>query len=341
MKFFQKTWVAVTLTLAMILGAVFIGQSKGTTPDSPQSTGMDMNLSYSQFLDYILDEQDVLSDAQEKEIALYNANWKQRYNSIIAVVVADNITDDPRQFAIDMSVRAQLGQSDAILVIGMDPVNGYMMGGKEYPLDGKRITNFMDKYLYRDVTEGKYGDGILKLFSGVNDFYVDQYGLGHLDNSRSDGDSLAGLVVLLVMLFIILEIVDTLRYSSYRQRYYGVAHPPYMFRPLLFWHGPGYSWYRRRWRRPPPRPPRGGGFGGFGGPGSSNGGGFSGFSGSGGSRGGGFSGGGFSGGGSRGGGFGSGSFGGGFSGGSRGGGFSGGGGGGFSGGGGGRGGGFG
>ena len=336
MKFFQKTWVAVTLTIAMILGAVFIGQSKGTTPESPQSTGMDMNLSYSQFLDYILDEQDVLSEAQEKEIALYNANWNQRYNSIIAVVVADNITNDPRQFAIDMSIEVQLGQSDAILVIGMNPVTGYMMGGSDYPLNGERITNFMDKYLYQSVMDGKYGDGILKLFSGVNDFYVEQYGLGHLDNSRrSGGASLAGLITLLVMLFIIAEIVDTLRYTSYRQRYYGVVNPPYVFRPLLFWHGPGYGWYRRHWRRPPPRPPRGGGgFTGFGG--GSSGGGFSGFSGSGGSRGGGFSGSS-----SRGSGFGSGSFGGGFSGGSRGGGFGGGGGGGFSGGGSSRGGGFG
>ena len=306
---------------------------------------MDMSLSYSQFLDYILDEQDVLSDAQEKEIALYNANWNQRYNSIIAVVVADTIGSDSRQFAIDMSIRAGLGQSDAILVIGMDPVNGYMMGGQDYPLDGERITAFMDKYLYRDVTEGRYGDGILKLFSGVNDFYVEQYGLGHLEDLEwTDSNSLVGIIMLLILLFILAEVVDALRYSSYRQRYYGVAHPPYVFRPLLFWHGPGYSWYRRRWRRPPPRPPRGGGgFGGFGG--GSSGGGFSGFSGSGGSRGGGFSGGGFSGGSSRGGGFGSGSFGGGFSGGSRGGGFGGGGGGfsggGFSGGGGSRGGGFG
>lgn len=340
MKFFQKTWVAVTLTIAMILGAVFIGQSKGTTPDSPQSTGMDTSLSYSQFMDYIMDPEDVLSQEQEKEISIYNANWNQRYNSIIAVVVVKNVPGEIRQYAIELSKQAQLGQADAIVVIGMDPVKGFMMGGSKYPMNDGQITAYMDKYLYQSVVDGKYGNGVLKLFSGVNQFYLDNYGLGHLDNSRySGGPSLAGLVSLLVMLFIIAEIVDTLRYSSYRRRYYGVSHPPYMFRPILFWHGPGYGWYRRRWRRPPPPPPRGpGGFGG---------GGFSGFNGprggSGGSHGGGFSGGGFSGGGSRGGGFSGGGFGGGFSGGgSRGGGFGGGGsGGGFSGGGGSRGSGFG
>ena len=279
MKFFQKTWVAVTLTIAMILGAVFIGQSKGTTPESPQSTGMDMDLSYSQFLSYILDERGMLSDAEKKEIAIYNANWNKRYGSIIAVVLAKNISDDPRQFAIDMSIEAQLGLSDAILVIGMDPVNGYMMGGTDYPLDGERITTFMDKYLYESVANKDYGEGILKMFSGINDFYVAQYGLGYLENMEwTENDSLVVLIMLLVMLFIMAEILDRLRYTSYRQRYYGVANPPHMFRPLLFWHGPGYGWYRRHWRRPPPPPPRGGGgFTGFGG--GSSGGSFSGFSG--------------------------------------------------------------
>lgn len=50
-------------------------------------------------------------------------------------------------------------------------------------------------------------------------------------------------------------LIDSARYTAYRQRYYGVVNPPYVFRPILFWHGPSYGWYRRRWRQPPPPPP--------------------------------------------------------------------------------------
>ena len=177
-----------------------------------------------------------------------------------------------------------------------------------------QVSSYMDQYLYEDAMAGKFGDGVVKLFTGVNEFYVDQYGLGYLSkgsssyNSRTD--TIISVIALVVILVVIASILDSLRYTSYRQRYYGVVNPPYVFRPILFWHGPGYGWYQRRWRRPPPPPPGGprgpggpGGFNGFHGPS----GGFSGGRGGGfgGSRGGGFSGGrggGFGGG--RGGGFG-------------------------------------
>lgn len=60
------------------------------------------------------------------------------------------------------------------------------------------------------------------------------------------------LLVLLVAALMVLSAIDRARYNSYRARFYGVASPPYVFRPILFWHGPGYGWYRRHWHRPPP-----------------------------------------------------------------------------------------
>lgn len=82
------------------------------------------------------------------------------------------------------------------------------------------------------------------------------------------------LVILLAIVLVAATLIDSARYTAYRQRYYGVVNPPYVFRPILFWHGPSYGWYRRRWRQPPPPPPPrgprgpgGGGFSGFSGPG--------------------------------------------------------------------------
>lgn len=332
MKLFQKTWVAVALTIVMIAAAIGIGQWRAQSADpveeTAQSTGLDSSLSTSAYAKWIDDQAGVLTDQQEEQIALFNANWVKRYDSLIAVATRTSIDGSIDDYAYDLGVQIELASADGILVINTATGDCYLAVGPDYPMTDSQVSSYMDQYLYEDAMAGKFGDGVVKLFTGINEYYVDQYGLGSLDSGRSGGDrvnTILGVVLLVVILVAIASILDSMRYTSYRQRYYGVVNPPYVFRPILFWHGPGWGWYRRRWHQPPPPPPRGprgpggpGGFGGFGGSGGfgsgPRGGGF-------GSRGGGFSGGrggGF--GGSRGGGF-SGGHGGGFGGGGRGGGF--------------------
>lgn len=332
MKLFQKTWVAVALTIVMIAAAIGIGQWRAQSADpveeTAQSTGLDSSLSTSAYAKWIDDQAGVLTDQQEEQIALFNANWVKRYDSLIAVATRTSIDGSIDDYAYDLGVQIELASADGILVINAATGDCYLAVGPDYPMTDSQVSSYMDQYLYEDAMAGSFGDGVVKLFTGINEYYVDQYGLGSLDSGRSGGDrvnTILGVVLLVVILVAIASILDSMRYTSYRQRYYGVVNPPYVFRPILFWHGPGWGWYRRRWHQPPPPPPRGprgpggpGGFGGFGGSGGfgsgPRGGGF-------GSRGGGFSGGrggGF--GGSRGGGF-SGGHGGGFGGGGRGGGF--------------------
>ena len=348
MKFLQKTWAAWLLTAVMIAAAVGIGQSKGggsaSAPAPSPGADLDTSLSTQQFAGYIWDEAGVLSSKQEETICLYNANWAIRYDSIIAVA-AVNDTDGMsiEDYAYDLGEEIELTAADGVLLLDVSAQEAYLAVGPDYPLSDGQITSYMDQSLYKYVQSGRYGDGVLNLFGDLNQHYVNNYGLGYLDNSAdfsdySGGEDLIVEVVLLLFLLIaivlVVNAIDQSRYNTYRQRYYGVPNPPVVFRPIFFWHAPGSLWYRRNWRPPPPPPPpRGPGGPGPGGrPGGGNN--FTGFSGprssgfSGGSRGGGFSsgprGGGFSGG-SRGGGFSSGPRGGGFSGGSRGGGFSGGG----------------
>ena len=305
MKIFQKTWVAVTLTIAMIVGALFIGYQKAEPDTAPKDVGLDTSLSYSQFDNFILDEPGLLTDGQRKEISIYNANWNQRYNSIIAVAVVNAVEGDIVDYSYQLGAEAELGKADAILVMDSRDGNSYLAVAEDYPMNNEQVTAHMDQYLYDYAMEGQFGKGILNLFAGINTFYVNNYGLGYLDDELAvnSGSMLVNIAIVLAIVLVIATIVDNLRYNSYRRRYYGVAHPPYAYRPLLFWHGPGYNWYWRRWRTPaPPRHdhhnPPGGGFTGFHGPSSGS---------SSGPRGGGFSGGsrggGFSSGGSRGGGF--------------------------------------
>jgi len=357
MQALKKRSVAIVLTIFMVAAAILIGRIKG--PDQPtgsnQPTGsvsadLDHSLSTTTAEDFLWDEAGVLSSKEEKSINLYNANWLERYDSLIAVAVVRSVDGDIEDYTSELGDEIELGSADAILVIETSSGDAYMLGGPDYPMTNSQITRFLDDSLYSSVQGKRYGDGVLNLFADINRWYVEQYGLGYLDSSSSYSPSYSGgtrwgglitLLVIVVLIVVVISAIDRMRYNTYRQRYYGVVNPPVVFRPILFWHGPRSSWYRRNWRQPPPPPPRGpgpggprpgggSGFSGFSGPGSSSrGGGFSGgargggFSG--GSRGGGFSGGSFRGGGfsggSRGGGFGGGSRGGGFGGGSRGGGF--------------------
>ena len=331
MKFLQKTWVAVVITAAMIVAAVAIGLSKPAPAATPEpaapptfsDTALDGSLSTGQYQRYLNDQPGVLTEQQRQQLCLYNANWDLRYSSILVVDIqsAAPTSDSLADYAYDQANNMELGRYDAYLVIVPSIQDAYFAAGTDYPLSDSQITDFMDRYLYQDLVDGKTGQGVLALCAGLNDYYVSNFGTGSADGDYSyddygtdEGSALVGLLMLLVILLVIFSIIDRLRYSSYRQRYYGVVDPPVLFRPLLFWHGPSYGWYRRRWHQPPPPPPRGprpGGPGSFGGgprPGGH----------SGNSRPGGF------GSTSRGGGFGSGSRGGGFGGGSRGGGFGGG-----------------
>ncbi len=343
MKFFQKTGVAWAVTALMIAAAVAIGLSKTPPASAPVPDGahLDSSLSTGAYEKWVGDFADVLSDEQEELLCLYNANWDQKYGSVIVVETLERAPSGSLEdYTYDQAEAFELGAYDGYLAIVPDTGDAYWAVGQDYPLSNSEVGVYLSQYLYDDLQAGKCGDGVLSLFYQLNEYYWENYGEGAASsgyNEPTGGSALLGIIVLILIVLVIASIVDRLRYDSYRQRYYGVVNPPVMFRPLLFWHGPSYGWYRRHWRAPPPpppRPPQGGGFGGGSRPGGGFGGGFSsssrpGGSGfgasrpgsSGGFRGGGFSGGGF--GGSRGGG---GSFRGGGFGGSRGGGFSGGGG---------------
>lgn len=140
-----------------------------------------------QFADYIWDQAGVLSDSQERDICLYNANWVQRYDSLIALAVVDGVSGDIGDYAYSLGEEIELASSDGILVIDVKNTNGYLAVGPDYPMTDQQVTNYMDQSLYEYVAAGEYGEGVLNLFADVNQFYVDNYGLGYLDNANHYG----------------------------------------------------------------------------------------------------------------------------------------------------------
>lgn len=327
MEMLKKRWVAVVILLLVIALSICIGLMRAPTgSDQPvvdQAQSLDTGLDIAPYRTWLWDEAGVLSSDTEDTICLYNANWDARYRSLVAVAaVLDTDGQTIGDYAYSLANEIGLSSMDALLVVDTGTTDAYLALGDDFlpGLTSSDVTTLLDQNLRSPLQAGNCDEGVLALFSALDQIYVNTYGASgsgdyhyYYSGSLDAVMTVVTVVIFLAVLLAVLTAIDTARYNAYRQAYYGVATPPFIFRPILFWHGPGYGWYRRRWHQPPPppprgprgpTPPRGGGFGGGfsnhrgGGFSSSRGGGFGSF---GGSRGGGF-GGGF--GGSRGGGFG-------------------------------------
>ena len=286
----KKQWVAVLAALVMVAVALGIGQLR--RPDGPlaprEESALDTGLDTGYLAKYLSDGAGVFSDGEEEELLLYNANWDARYNSIVALVTLEDGTSDMADLAYDWAMRFDLTDNDAILVLDTAGSGDYyLMTGDEFytMMPDDVVSRYLEQYLEPDFAAGNYGAGVESLFSAINERFYDYFGLGNESTEEWGYRSGAGLwtvlvsllsflVPVVVIVLIVATIADQYRYNDYRRRYYGVPNPPVTFRPILFWHGPRWGWYRRRWYAPsppPPRPPRGGpgpgggNFGGFGG----------------------------------------------------------------------------
>jgi len=280
--------VAVVVLVISVIAAIVLGQVRkpGPGPEVPNApsaaAGLDKGLSTSKYEKFLVDDADILSAAQEEDILTYDANWDYRYNSVVAVVTVERVPGgDLEEATFDWADEMGLGEGDAILLIAMGDGDYYFNYGNDFAtiITGS-VSKDLDAVLRRD---GQAGALVLAFFARMDEVYRDNFGLGNAEGGASYAPSPAGesgavvmLVIFLLIVFLVLSAIDRSRYNAYRARYYGVMDPPVVFRPIFFWHGPRYGWYRRRWRQPPPPPPRGprgpgGGFGGgFGGGASSS-----------------------------------------------------------------------
>lgn len=269
MKFFKNTAVAVVLTAVMIAAALGIGQYRkpaDITPEPSQSTALDTTLPTGKYSKYLWDDADVLTSAQEKEILRYNANWDYRYNSVVAVVITDS-AGDLDEFAWFQGSDMGLGEGDAVLAISARDGAWFVAPGNDF---STILTSRVQADLEDILGDKPDGKDVLAFYGALNQVYLENFGLGNAEHTSYGGGAIGGLIPVLVLLVVVLVVasaIDAARYNTYRRRYYGVVGAP-VYRPILFWHGPSYGWYRRRWAPPPPPPPRRRPPGGSGGPSS-------------------------------------------------------------------------
>ncbi|MEA4814566.1 MAG: TPM domain-containing protein [Oscillospiraceae bacterium] len=332
MNLFLKRGTAVVVLIAAIAASVAIGQAKKPVIDDSVSPSTSVVGSYT----YTLDSENVLSDATKEHIDAMNASLFAQTGAQIAVEVIDSTGDtDIADYTESEFNRLGVGSSQrnngVLILLALDnyyngqPGGDYYMGwGSGLTGVGNSLNSILTAYMEDDFVAKDYDSAVLSTFDALCDYFASYYDVtlredyipatastysslsgNYYTESQgmisepSVGAIVAGVVFLLVLIFIIWIIADYIRYSSYRRRYMqpGMGIPTVIYYPIF-------------WGRPhpprPPRPPRGPrGPGGFGG------GGFGGGSFGGGAGRGGFGGGSFGGGGGRGG-FGGGSFGGGF-----------------------------
>lgn len=345
MKLLKKFPMAVFIAVLIIAVSVLLGQVKhqealaAPVPNNAPSS-LDTSLDVQSFDAYILDDANVLSEADREQINTYNANWDNSHGSIVAVVTLKDMGgEDIDDLVYTYASEGGLSERDGLLLLSMEEKRFVLTGGTSF-LPSWSESDFdalVESAAPNLFSKNQTGSSVRAVFSSLHSELSGSTAGGGSSNPASSGSnmvstigtvvgvvSLFGVCIFLLILFAILSMLDNFRYSRYHRRYGGMAVPPMMFRPILFWHRPGSRWYsRRHYHRPPPPPPGGFGGGHHGGPhggGTPRGGGFGGnpprsggFGGS--SRGGGF------GGSSRGGGFGGSSRSGSFGGSSRGGGF--------------------
>ena len=99
MKALKRTWVAVLIAIVCIAAAVGIGQLRRPSYEVNEgvstSQALDTSLSTSYVEKFLDDRADLLSAAAEKSVLLYNANWDERYNSVVALVTVESVCGGP------------------------------------------------------------------------------------------------------------------------------------------------------------------------------------------------------------------------------------------------------
>lgn len=275
MKFFKNRAAAIVILAAAVILSSLWGLSKKPLVNVPEgSVPLDTNLSTGYISSYLADEANVLSAGTENTVLLYSANWDNLIGGILGVVTVRSVEGSIEDAAWDWAEQLGLGENDAILLLDT--------GGKDYYLLSSGVFNaclanqpgsFVDACLYNYVRASDYNGGVTALLGQLH-LSISKYSQGAPSSGAAAGVAdvifaLIPVLILLIVLVVLFNWIDRMRYRSWYNRYGSMPVPTMVYRPIFWWHRPGSRWYRRRpvppppppsggWGRPAPRPPAGG-----------------------------------------------------------------------------------
>lgn len=257
MKFLKKQGVAILVMIVAIVAAALIGISKGPTdmvvPEPDYQPGQNAyaldDLPTGEYDRWIQDAAGVLSSGAEDKLSLYNANWDERYHSLVAVLTVNQINGDIADVAYDYGYDMGLGEGDAILVLNIGGEDAYLATGTDFAtmVSDDMASEYLKEFLYEHFMAGDYDEGVLELYGALHERYVSSFGMGDAGISYEEhevvyhvGSGFSTLVTIFILVMIIIILADAGRYRRYRTGYYG---PTYVYRPIFF----GRPWVHRHY----------------------------------------------------------------------------------------------
>ena len=276
MKFFRKTSVAVLLTLLVIALCCVIGYTRAApnTPqdisDAPAQQAGESGLNY--YLSWIDDDAGLFSMDTTDTLARSNLSLHSNYGCLMAIQTINYLNgQDIETYAKNRFEETELGSMDMLLVIETSNQAWYLVyGGTLRPyVEESGVTPTLSSVVSNNLNasffQGESDQGILRLFDGLETWcaaalpVLDHTSSGFSffsgdsrEQSVSLGDVLQGVLFTLlvniwwiILVWVVLNVVDRVRFRRYITQYPPGTQTLIPFRPILFWHRQGSSWYRR------------------------------------------------------------------------------------------------
>ena len=219
---------------------------------------------------YVYDYADILSAETERYITRMNNGLVSLTGGQIAVVTVSSYDGDLYDYALQLGNELGVGDSQRnngiVLLLdtenGDDSISGAVAvqgDGIYHALTDQDLTQTLVTYLQEPFYSHNYDRGVIDTFDALLRWYETYYSVEILPQDtvtyqmvepRVNVVSMAVLTLGLVLLVLFSWwILDYVRYSSYRRRYWqpGMGVPPVIYRPIFWGRHMGY-------RPPPPRP---------------------------------------------------------------------------------------
>lgn len=145
---------------------------------SETTNELDQTLPTLYYEDFIKDEVRILTDQQKDQIALYNANWDERYGSLVPVVTTLTISGEISEYSYTLD-------NDGILVLNIEDKVWHFESGPNYGINDDLIATYMDEFFDgAHIDEKQYAAEILNFFDKLNQGFWENYDLGYLTEDR-------------------------------------------------------------------------------------------------------------------------------------------------------------
>lgn len=156
-KFFQNTWVAVTITILCIVSAILIGQAKKNADAST-----------------VHDEIGMFTEEQTARLEIYNSAWKSDYGcSIYVWTVKSTGSKTLEKYAEKLCSKYDLDDADALLLISKKASSWYFANAESGEKLDSVITGRVKTYLTEILDSGYSEDkldpsAVLSFFAGAD-----------------------------------------------------------------------------------------------------------------------------------------------------------------------------